>query len=143
MAVYVDEAAYSKPPRFINWAHLTADSVDELHAFAQRLGLKRSWFQDKHPTFPHYDVSPSVRAKAITLGAVEVKGKERVAQMVEQARNRNLERGIAGALADHYAATTGLDRASMGEPEQPLLFGGVDAAVAAIHQHYTKGQGDG
>lgn len=28
--------------------HLTADTLDELHAFAARLGLKRVWFQDKY-----------------------------------------------------------------------------------------------
>lgn len=28
-------------------AHLTADTLDELHAFAARLGLKREWFQDR------------------------------------------------------------------------------------------------
>lgn len=27
------------------WCHLVADSEDELHAFAKRIGMARSWFQ--------------------------------------------------------------------------------------------------
>lgn len=49
-------------------AHLTADTLEELHAFAARLGLKRSWFQDK--IVPHYDLSPQKHALALRLGAV-------------------------------------------------------------------------
>lgn len=53
MSVYVDElreytADSIKPAarRFGNrWVHLTADSEDELHRFADQLGLKRSWYQ--------------------------------------------------------------------------------------------------
>jgi hypothetical protein len=48
-----------------------ADSLDDLHAFAKRLGLKREWFQAK-PRFPHYDLTPSKRPQAVRLGAVEV-----------------------------------------------------------------------
>jgi hypothetical protein len=52
-------------------AHLTVvdASIDELHAFAARLGLKRSWFQD-HVLAPHYDLSPAKHALALKLGAV-------------------------------------------------------------------------
>ena len=49
-------------------SHLEADTLDELHEFAEKLGLRKSWFQDK--SIPHYDVSKSVRSKAIELGAV-------------------------------------------------------------------------
>ena len=47
MAVYVDDARI--PARVgrirARWSHLFADSQDELHAFAQTIGLKRAWFQ--------------------------------------------------------------------------------------------------
>ncbi|QWQ39587.1 DUF4031 domain-containing protein [Streptomyces sp. YPW6] len=33
--------------RHTHWCHLTADTEDELHAFAARLGLRRSWFQTR------------------------------------------------------------------------------------------------
>lgn len=52
------------------WCHMLSDvSLEELHAFAARLGLKRSWFQAK--SSPHYDLRPSKRAMALRLGAVE------------------------------------------------------------------------
>lgn len=35
--------------------NLIVDTVDELHEFAQIIGLKRNWFQEK-PNKPHYDV---------------------------------------------------------------------------------------
>lgn len=40
--------------------HLATDGdLDELHKFAQSIGLKREWFQD-HPAHPHYDLFGSV-----------------------------------------------------------------------------------
>ncbi len=52
--------------------HLTTDGpLEELHAFAKRLGLKRQWFQD-HPLAPHYDLNASRREFALLLGAVFV-----------------------------------------------------------------------
>ena len=50
-------------------SHMMADTLDELHAMAATLGLKREWFQD-HPRHPHYDICQSKRAQAIKLGAV-------------------------------------------------------------------------
>lgn len=49
--------------------HLTATTLDELHAFAKRLGLKREWFQD-HVVAPHYDLTVKTRAKALSMGAI-------------------------------------------------------------------------
>lgn len=51
------------------WSHMWADTHEELHAMAQRIGMKREWFQDK-PRFPHYDLVPTRRAHAIRLGAI-------------------------------------------------------------------------
>lgn len=80
MAVYVDEirdytrVAKMRGLRHTHWCHLTADTEQELHAFATRLGLRRSWFQKKSETDYrwHYDIVPSKRAHALRLGAVEV-----------------------------------------------------------------------
>ena len=55
-------------------AHLTADSIDELHEFAAKLGLKRKWFQD-HPWHPHYDIGGRFYQEAINLGAIVPKEK--------------------------------------------------------------------
>lgn len=54
------------------WCHMTADTPDELHAFAARLGLRRSWAQHEGTARLHYDLTPGKRAAAVHLGAVEV-----------------------------------------------------------------------
>jgi hypothetical protein len=60
--------------------HLTitpGESLDELHAFAAKIGMKREWFQaDK--TCPHYDLMPSRRTVALTAGATFVTARDQV-----------------------------------------------------------------
>lgn len=68
MTVYVDNERIEWRGRL--WCHLVADSLDELHAFAGRLGLRRSWFQEA-ASYPHYDVTTEVRERALRIGAVE------------------------------------------------------------------------
>jgi hypothetical protein len=55
--------------------HLVADSLEELHRFAGRIGLKRAWFQN-HSRHPHYDVWGSRLKSAIENGAMVVGSKE-------------------------------------------------------------------
>lgn len=64
--LYVDETrTYRTTLPYKRWCHLATDSsLEELHAMATRLGLKREWFQDK-PNAPHYDLVPTKRALAI------------------------------------------------------------------------------
>ena len=50
--------------------HMFTDSIDELHIMADKLHLKRSWFQDK--SIAHYDICLSVRDKAKRFGAIEI-----------------------------------------------------------------------
>lgn len=69
MAVYVDDAVTLW--RGERWAHLMADTLDELHAFAARLGIPRRAFQDK-TSGAHYDVTAQLRERAIALGAVVI-----------------------------------------------------------------------
>ena len=66
MPVYIDECKLAFRGR--QWCHLVADTLEELHAFAARLGLRRDWFQHK-TLYPHYDITLSVRLKAVELGA--------------------------------------------------------------------------
>jgi hypothetical protein len=50
---------------------MQADTEDELHVFAARLGLKRSWFQPgSRPEAAHYDLTAGKRSQALVLGAV-------------------------------------------------------------------------
>lgn len=52
------------------WCHLWSDDLDALHAMAAALGIRREWFQDR-PGFPHYDLPPFRRERALALGAAE------------------------------------------------------------------------
>lgn len=61
--------------------HLIADSLDELHAFASRVGMRRAWFQPK--SSPHYDLTESRRQRAVQLGAIELDRAEFVAKIRE------------------------------------------------------------
>ena len=55
---------------YTDGVHLVADSLDELHAFADRLYMRRSWFQrGRHP---HYDLTtPRSLSRALRAGAVK------------------------------------------------------------------------
>ena len=79
MSVYVDQVFDCPGPRgYSRWCHMVADTIDELHEMADKIGHKRSWFQDK-PRFAHYDLTPSRRRLAVKYGAIEVSAKEIVA----------------------------------------------------------------
>lgn len=88
MTVYVDSARIKARVGRINgvWSHLTADTPTELHEFAQRIGLQRSWYQGKCSAAKrgycqtldgscvhyHYDVTESRRDDAVAAGAQEI-----------------------------------------------------------------------
>lgn len=72
MTVYVDASRY--PYRGMIMCHMTADTLDELHAMADAIGMQRKWFQNTR--HPHYDICKSMRAKAVALGAKEVSSKQ-------------------------------------------------------------------
>ncbi len=75
MVILVDAAIW--PFRGRRWAHLVSDaSLDELHTFADELGLRRIWFQGDH-----YDVPTEVRRHAIASGAVPVSSSELVRRL--------------------------------------------------------------
>lgn len=67
MAVYVDNVRILY--RGMRMCHMIGDSLEELHAMADQLELKREWFQEKGT--PHYDICQTKRKKALALGAVK------------------------------------------------------------------------
>ena len=67
--------------RWTESCHLMADTVDELHAFAARIGMRRAWFQTSRKGLPHYDLTRPRRARAVALGAVELTRAEFVARV--------------------------------------------------------------
>ena len=63
MAILIDQAVW--PWRGRRWAHLVSDrSYDELHEFADRLGMPRRAFQGDH-----YDIPDFLHSRAVHLGA--------------------------------------------------------------------------
>lgn len=74
MPVYVDDLMTCIPNANWRWSkscHLIADTVDELHVFARRIGMKRAWFQNGS-RLPHYDLNENRRRIAVREGAVEL-----------------------------------------------------------------------
>ena len=77
------------------WAHLVSDlSYEELHRFADRLGIPRQVFQGDH-----YDIPTEIRERALRLGAVPVPSRELVSRLraaglrrTPSARRRGLRR---------------------------------------------------
>ncbi len=58
--------------------HMSVDAdadLEELHLFAEKIGLQRRWFQNR-PGLPHYDLTPTRRAAAVRAGAIEVEHAE-------------------------------------------------------------------
>ncbi len=74
MAVYVDSAA--NPCGRMKMCHMLADTLEELHAMADRIGIQRKWFQNKR--VPHCDICMSKRRLAVAAGAIEVDRRETV-----------------------------------------------------------------
>jgi hypothetical protein len=76
VAILVDPASWPFHDRL--WAHLVSDtSYDELHAFADRLGIPRRHFQGDH-----YDIPAPLRERAIALGALPVTGRELISRLI-------------------------------------------------------------
>jgi len=88
MAVYVDDAVTLWRGR--RWAHLMADTLDELHAFAAALGIPRHAFQNR-TSGAHYDVPADLRERAIALGAVAIsrhRDRAQIRAVIAQARRQ-------------------------------------------------------
>lgn len=82
MAVYVDNARNAFGRMIM--CHMIADTLDELHAMASGIGLKREWFQPG--STPHYDVCLWRRTLAIKAGAIEVSRRE-IVEIIRRLRS--------------------------------------------------------
>ncbi len=85
MAILIDSFFNERrgPIRF--WrrrcGHLVSDaSLEELHNFAEGLGLRREWFQEK--SIPHYDLTGEIYELALQRGATLVSSREIVLRAV-------------------------------------------------------------
>ena len=89
MAVYVDPIQ-EYPLEFVApaarrygryWCHMTADTPAELMAMARRLRLSPAYLQrGGSQQIMHFDLTPSKRAAAIRLGAIQITAKETIAR---------------------------------------------------------------
>jgi hypothetical protein len=84
--VYVDELkTYDHGPTCFREGacHMTADTLEALHAMARRLGLKEEWFQSKS-RLPHYDLTTGKREAALKAGAVFKPAKEQMREHLQK-----------------------------------------------------------
>ena len=74
MAVYVDDMYLHPVGQFgrMKMSHLIADTDEELHAMAARIGVARRWHQAPPRHDSHYDIALTMRAKAIRAGAIGI-----------------------------------------------------------------------
>jgi hypothetical protein len=92
VTVYVDRARNGFGRMLM--CHMIADTPDELHAMADRIGVERRWFQQPpKASFWHYDIAQTKRALAVAAGAVDC---ERNAFVDHLRRIRAL--GVFGSL---------------------------------------------
>jgi hypothetical protein len=84
------------------WSHMLAgpwDEPEELHRFAQSIGMYPGLYQAKPWPQGHYDVTETRRRLAIALGAVPVTWQE-MGQMLAEARRRGRDNPPAAEPAD-------------------------------------------
>lgn len=72
--VYVDDM-YAPFGR-MKMCHMVADTDEELHAMADRIGVARRWFQHPGTWKRHYDISLGKRTLAVQYGAMEVTSRQ-------------------------------------------------------------------
>lgn len=69
MAVYVDDMRARF--RRMLMCHMIADTEEELHALADRIGVARRWYQGDH-----YDICLAKRTLAVRYGAREISARQ-------------------------------------------------------------------
>lgn len=75
MTVLVDQCRWEHRDHI--WCHMVSDSsLEELHSFAEALGIPSRGFHGDH-----YDLPSHVRERAIALGAVPVTSRELVRRL--------------------------------------------------------------
>jgi Protein of unknown function (DUF4031) len=111
LAVYVDNmrAVY----RGLTLCHMMADTLAELDAMADRIGVGRGWFHDS-VAGAHYDIALSQRALAVAAGACEIT----IKQMAAMAWNLRMN-------------------GSMGDPETAIAVMRAGKASGRLHDAST------
>lgn len=153
MTVYVDDMQRHARVGQLNaqWSHLIADTEDELHAFAARLGLKRAWHQKPGTPLSHYDVTEPKRQLAIRLGArpIGYMGEESKDLIRRKIAERDAAKATAVAESDEDTSDRGAqqvglfgnggreDRQHHSQPGWPSTV--VDQGVRDTHGGRSRG----
>lgn len=95
MTVYVD--TMKAPFGRMIMCHMFADTDEELHAMAAKIGVQRKWHQrPPAASWSHYDVCQSKRALAIKHGAVEMQYGRELVEWVRAKEDREFMRDVLG-----------------------------------------------
>lgn len=136
MTVYVDDMRRETAVGRLRarWSHLIVgpfNPIEELHGFAAKIGLKRSWFQDK-ASGPHYDVTDSKRVLAIQRGATPITWRETGEMMLRwsqfRRRDERTRKILAGCLPGGLSVDEALHELARQADD---LAGSVSLAEAA------------
>lgn len=111
VSVYVDHAfAFGDWGRWSGGGHLQADTLEELHAFAGRMGLRPQWFQTRpgRPENDHYDLTEAGRVLALEMGAIaeDRRSGTRRRQAIREARRVESDAPSTSSHARSTAAGT-------------------------------------
>lgn len=67
MSIYVDNSKVAFKGR--EWCHMMADTLQELHYFAAKMGVDPRLFH-RSASYPHYDITIQMRETMISHGAI-------------------------------------------------------------------------
>lgn len=88
--------------------HLVADTDEELHAMADRIGVSRKWHQKAGTPHSHYDIAQSKRALAVHYGAREITRSQlgmilrrKSEAAAAEAAEKRIERKLSKSKEDH------------------------------------------
>lgn len=97
MAVYVDDmqAGYGR----MKMCHMLADTDEELHGMADRIGVARRWHQKAGTPHSHYDVCLAKRGLAVQHGAREVTQRE-MGQLIRRKREALASKAAENQVKD-------------------------------------------
>ena len=94
MAILVDNVPVICAGRI--WYHMTSDKdLEELIAFARKLGLKKQWLQEEG-ALPHYIIVHNLRDRVVAMGArvTTVREVATAACMIARKRREDGERSV-------------------------------------------------
>lgn len=95
MAIYVDDMHTTAMGQYrrMRMSHMIADTDEELHAMAEKIGVARRWWQSPEKTSgSHYDIALTKRTLAVQAGAIEI--------TLRQCAAMNWRRKVSGELGN-------------------------------------------